>query len=262
MGAFDFGLTSLAARRRGGGAAFSPLHLAPLAWYDPASPDTLFQDAAGTIAVTQDGDPVGRICDRSGHGHDLMQPDPAKRPIWRQQDGRCWIESDGITQMMAADTRFGLGPNPDISVIAGLRLISATLGDHRLFHIGDGAAARTLGGSLGTDGFAWRYNNGNAIFAQASIGEDALASWVRPAGGTYAAAQLYLNGAQHEARSINGAANTPNATHAAFSLFGRAGPAPIATHLRLYGLIVAGFDDGPKRARLESWLAARAGIAL
>ena len=34
-------------------------------WYDPSDKSTLFQDAAGTVPVTKDGDPVGLILDKS-----------------------------------------------------------------------------------------------------------------------------------------------------------------------------------------------------
>lgn len=48
------------------------------AWYDPSDLATLFQDAAGTIPVTSDGDPVGLMLDRS-KGLELgpeQAPDP------------------------------------------------------------------------------------------------------------------------------------------------------------------------------------------
>lgn len=34
-------------------------------WYDPSDKSTLFQDVAGTVPVTKDGDPVGLILDKS-----------------------------------------------------------------------------------------------------------------------------------------------------------------------------------------------------
>lgn len=34
-------------------------------WFDPSDKSTLFQDAAGTVPVTKDGDPVGLILDKS-----------------------------------------------------------------------------------------------------------------------------------------------------------------------------------------------------
>ena len=43
-----------------------------MVWYDPSDLSTLFQDTAGSIPVTTDGDPVKRINDRSSGGRDAI----------------------------------------------------------------------------------------------------------------------------------------------------------------------------------------------
>ncbi len=52
-----------------GSSEFSPLDLfaggKQGAWYDPSDKTTLFQDVAGTVPVTKDGDPVGLMLDKS-----------------------------------------------------------------------------------------------------------------------------------------------------------------------------------------------------
>lgn len=53
------------------------------AWYDPSDISTLFQDSAGTIPVTADGDPVGKILDKSGNGKHLIQGTSASRPVYK-----------------------------------------------------------------------------------------------------------------------------------------------------------------------------------
>ena len=63
--------------------------------YDPATPEGLWQDAAGTIPVAGDGDPVGRMEDRSGNGHHALQPTAARRPLWRTDGVRGWLDFDG-----------------------------------------------------------------------------------------------------------------------------------------------------------------------
>ena len=40
-------------------------------WYDPSDLSAQFKDTAGTIAVTADGDPVRKVIDKSGNGHNL-----------------------------------------------------------------------------------------------------------------------------------------------------------------------------------------------
>jgi len=56
---------------------WSPYHLFKNsqtgAWYEATDITTLFQDEAGTVLVTADGDPVGRNDDKSGNGRTAMQ---------------------------------------------------------------------------------------------------------------------------------------------------------------------------------------------
>lgn len=53
------------------------------AWFDPSDIGSLFQDAAMTIPVTQDGDRVGAMVDKSGNGNHALQTDENLRPIYR-----------------------------------------------------------------------------------------------------------------------------------------------------------------------------------
>ena len=70
---FGFDRPSFAFKNYGFGSSesseFSPLDLfaggKQGVWYDPSDKSTLFQDAAGTVPVTADGDPVGLILDKS-----------------------------------------------------------------------------------------------------------------------------------------------------------------------------------------------------
>lgn len=55
----------------------------------------LFQDAAGTIPVTADGDPVGMMKDISGNENHAVQEVSAERPLYRTDGARNWIEFDG-----------------------------------------------------------------------------------------------------------------------------------------------------------------------
>ena len=52
----------------------------------------LFQDAAGTVPVTADGDPVGRMLDQSGNGNHAIQTVSADRPPYE-------IGGDGIDRL-------------------------------------------------------------------------------------------------------------------------------------------------------------------
>ncbi len=50
-------------------------------WYEPR-PEYLYQDAAGTVPVTADGDPVGYMQDLSGNGNHATQSTSASRPVY------------------------------------------------------------------------------------------------------------------------------------------------------------------------------------
>jgi len=58
------------------------------AWYEALDISTLFQDAAGTILVTADGDPVGRNNDKSGNGINIMQTISSRRPVYNVDPSR------------------------------------------------------------------------------------------------------------------------------------------------------------------------------
>lgn len=92
----------------------------PAAWYDADDLSTLFQDAAGTVPVTTDGDPVGRWEDKSGNGRHFTQTTAGARPIWHTSGGFSWVEFDasndwlfGATSMLAfATTNLFIGWRP------------------------------------------------------------------------------------------------------------------------------------------------------
>ena len=70
------------------------------AWYDPSDLSTLFQDAAGTVPVTADGDPVGRMLDKSRNGNHASQTVSGSRPIYRTDGTLHWLLADGVDDKM------------------------------------------------------------------------------------------------------------------------------------------------------------------
>lgn len=66
------------------------------AWYDPSDISTLFMDAAGTVPVTADGDPVGMMKDKSGNGNHATQTLSASRPTYRTDGVKKWLQGDGV----------------------------------------------------------------------------------------------------------------------------------------------------------------------
>ena len=63
--------------------------------YDSQTISTLWQDVAGTIPVTADGQLVARIDDRSGNGRHLTQATAANRLKYRDDGKLRWLDSEG-----------------------------------------------------------------------------------------------------------------------------------------------------------------------
>lgn len=65
-------------------------------WYDPSDLSTMFQDSAGTIAVTAPGQPVGLIKDKSGNNNHASQANNGQRPTYNvDSNGSSYLQFDG-----------------------------------------------------------------------------------------------------------------------------------------------------------------------
>ena len=71
------------------------------AWYDPSDLSTLFQDVAGTIPVTADGQPVGLMLDKSGNNNNASQATATARPIYRTDGTYHWLQFDGVDDVLS-----------------------------------------------------------------------------------------------------------------------------------------------------------------
>lgn len=87
-----------------GVGATGPAAYSPAAWYDADDLTTLFQDAAGTVPVVADGDPVGLWRDKSGNSRHFSQTTAGSRPIWHTSGGFSWVEFDGTNDWMIGAT--------------------------------------------------------------------------------------------------------------------------------------------------------------
>jgi hypothetical protein len=74
------------------------------AYYSPVDISTLFQDAAGTVPVTADGDPVGRMIDLSGNGNSAAQSTSAARPTYNTSPDRLSLDKVDDTLIITVPT--------------------------------------------------------------------------------------------------------------------------------------------------------------
>ena len=61
-------------------------------WYDPSDKTTLFQDAAGTVPVTTNGNPVGKMLDKSGNNNHATQTTVTERPLYNTEPSRLLLD--------------------------------------------------------------------------------------------------------------------------------------------------------------------------
>lgn len=71
-------------------------------WYDPSDLTTLFQDTAGTVPVTADGQLVALMRDKSGNSNHLTQPSVSSRPTYKAAGGLRWLAFDGVDDVLAS----------------------------------------------------------------------------------------------------------------------------------------------------------------
>jgi hypothetical protein len=76
------------------------LALSPQALYDFSDISSLYQDSAGTTAVTGVGDPVGLVLDKTGNANNLSNTTASQRPLY-QADGSLLF--DGVDDNIGFD---------------------------------------------------------------------------------------------------------------------------------------------------------------
>ena len=94
----------------------------------------LFQDSAGNVPVTADGDPVGRMLDQSGNGYHAIQTVSGRRPVYRTDGALHWLDPDGVDDFMTSP-EFSMGSSPLYSWVMGIR--KTTTSAKAMFSYGD-----------------------------------------------------------------------------------------------------------------------------
>lgn len=124
MQTLGFGFTTLSGRNPA--PSFSLGDLSGIrVWYAPSDISSLFQDAAMTVPVIADGDPVGAMKDMSGHGHHAFQTNLSKRPIYRNEQGKCSLEFDGSTTFLSMGV-LDMSGTDEVFLATGVKTMSST----------------------------------------------------------------------------------------------------------------------------------------
>jgi hypothetical protein len=227
----------------GGAAAFNPASLSPTAWYDVSDLSTLFQDSAGTTPVTADGDPVGKVLDKSGNGNHLVQATAGSRPLYKTSGGLSWLLFDGVDDSLAASFTLAQ-PFDRISAIrqvtwaTGVLLAGTAFQAGYLYQTDFTPRLRLYSGSNGpfTDGVA--------------VGSDAVITERH-------------NGASSRLAANNDAYATGDAGSAsAGGLMVGDGNGNPNSNMRWYGTALKSAFTDPEIAQLRTWMGAKAGLTL
>ena len=238
-------------------------------WFDPSDLSTLFQDSAGTIPVTASGQPVGRMLDKSGNGFHALQPTAAYRPTLQIEDGRPYLQFDGV------DDRFNITtPNPtDLTftsktIFIGLNHTSAIASGTRVF-FGRGVGNWYLG--LGSGRMISSHSN--AAAAQKTIYHGSVINtnfpYVVTCGWVVDGQNVTVFNRQNGelktpsvAMPLTDGISTSGNTTWALGSFTQSGAFPIPAH-RFYGLVLHGAQSSAAQiAATERWLAAKVGATL
>lgn len=222
------------------------------AWYDPSDLATLFQDAAGTIPVTADGDPVGLMLDKSGNGHHASQSTTAAKPVYRTDGMLHWLEFDGVDDYMASPAVLD---GPDFMFVTGMQTVAPADAFQAYWSFGGRVFRRR--NDPGGAGLEWNVQAGGSNLYDPSVpGSQDIVCRINH---TNANAGMYVDG-------VNTANFTPSITLTLLDEFemGRNSSAEDNyAGYRMYTFIAVTGDPGTEIASdADEYVAAKSGVSL
>lgn len=232
------------------------------AWYDPSDLSTLFQDAAGTIPVTEDGDPVGLILDKSGNGNHASQAASSARPTYNTNGISHWLYFDGVDDGLATAS-VDMTSKSKISVHVGIQKIGISRG----IMVEQGTSSAFQGWILNTP------DSGNTLYSFVTYGIPAgnlsVAGTNNPAHNSPVITGYAELGVLGTVLRVGGEVVSAAAGPAAATTFqntpiriGRRGSTNLF-HGNLYGMVIrSALPEDPENIPLESYLAAKSGVSL
>lgn len=251
---------------------FTPLNLFSTgeqgAWFDPSDITTLFQDDAGTVSVTADGDPVGMMRDKSGNGHHALQTTAGSRPTYRASGGLAWLEFDGVDDFMVTNA-VALSTTDKVSLFTGVRKLLDTPTGMFIESSVDGSANNgTFAMTAPTTSVPGAYSfnlRGTVLISRAASVFTAPITNVTSCNYNIGAADFnteVLPRVNGQVPTLSGSGNAGTGNFSNQPLYiGMRGGATLPFTGNLYGLLVRGaFSDPATVLNAESFMALKSGI--
>lgn len=202
----------------------------------------LFQDAAGTVPVTADGDPVGLMLDVSGNGNDASQAISSARGLFEGSSGNLGVIGDGVDDYfelslpsMSGELTVSFAIDPD-DTDGGRIWVGHSSENSKIGIVNGGWFLRLVPG-------------GDSLSAGAASTDPHVVTVTRDSGDV---ARLYVDGVLEGSSSMPGIALFDNllaATSASQFFDGR-----------VYGVVLV--ESVGHREAIEAYLADLAGVAL
>ena len=239
------------------------------AWYDPSDLTTMFQDAAGTVPVTADGQPVGLIRDKSGRGNHASQSTVASKPTYRTNGVLSWLAFDGVDDFLVTGS-IDFTSTDKVTLLAGLRKTSDNFGIIAGLGVSFGTGNGVFEHSVATGSPAAIYASAARGNAAPNSGQVATTPAVFPAPISNVVTGIHdiagdlsvvrVDGQQSGTSTVD--KGTGNFGNYAIRI-GRRGNDTVPLSGNLYGLIIRGaLTADPQLTQAERWMAKKTGVAI
>jgi hypothetical protein len=126
----------------------------------------LFEDVAGATPVDANDDPVARVNDQSGTGNDALQSTNTRRPLWKTNSGKPYLQGDATDDILVTP----FVPTANLTLAAAVRF-GSTVGTQ--VAIGGGTSSTNKRAGLGVSGAGLlSYGWGNDFVGGVTYGSD------------------------------------------------------------------------------------------
>lgn len=173
----------------------------------------LWLDASDTGTITASSGSVSQWDDKSGNDHHVAQTAGAAQPTTgtRTIDGKNVIDFDSA--YLTRDDALGLTGNPNFCMFCVVKLDTSVAIADGIMSVGsatDPTTGKVIGCCAGSDGYSYRYLDGNQVFNATVLGSAKLLNYCRASGAQYGAGALFVEGTSQSETSESNPTSTPN----------------------------------------------------